>query len=127
LAVGLEMMSVRCLFVTFFKTDLVPNPKKKKKDWSREQLEKHNKEIQSLLGNLFLRITSEKIQSRLERRPIRLREIYEYKTLPFCVLLIDALRRMLEMFRECMNAFELGDALGGIIDVLRMVKFSFKK
>jgi len=35
-------------------------------DWSQEQLEKHSREIMSLLGNLYLRITSKKIQQRVE-------------------------------------------------------------
>lgn len=34
-------------------------------DWSREQLDKHSKEITSLLGNLLLRITSKKIEHRV--------------------------------------------------------------
>ncbi|KAJ3488505.1 hypothetical protein NLI96_g2773 [Meripilus lineatus] len=33
-------------------------------DWSTSQLEKHSKEITSLLGNLYLRITSQKIEAR---------------------------------------------------------------
>lgn len=34
-------------------------------DWSHEQLQKHSKEITSLLGNLYSRITSAKIQARV--------------------------------------------------------------
>jgi hypothetical protein len=43
-------------------------------DWSQEQLDKHSKEIQSLLGNFFLRITSRKIQSRIDGVPSRMLE-----------------------------------------------------
>ncbi|KAF8076974.1 tRNA synthetases class I (M)-domain-containing protein [Lyophyllum atratum] len=38
-------------------------------DWSREQLEKHDREIQSLLGNLLLRVTSPKISARASTAP----------------------------------------------------------
>ncbi|KAH7912233.1 tRNA synthetases class I (M)-domain-containing protein [Hygrophoropsis aurantiaca] len=39
-------------------------------DWSQEQLEKHADEIKSLLGNFFLRITSNAIAARVAQAPV---------------------------------------------------------
>ncbi|THG93680.1 hypothetical protein EW026_g7624 [Hermanssonia centrifuga] len=39
-------------------------------DWSHEQLDKHAREITSLLGNLLMRITAKKIQERTEGKPL---------------------------------------------------------
>lgn len=61
------MMSVSVSFIiiyhsmlTFLHTNI---------DWSQAQLTKHSKEIQSLLGNYFLRITSRKIYTSLATSP----------------------------------------------------------
>lgn len=91
-------------------------------DWSPEQLEKHADEIRSLLGNFFLRITSKKIQKRVASAP----------QLTFIQLLdqsldgpngdvLSSLRSLKGRVEQCMEKFEVGDALDAIILVLREV------
>ncbi|KAG2046603.1 hypothetical protein BDR06DRAFT_898939 [Suillus hirtellus] len=89
-------------------------------DWSPEQLEKHADEIRSLLGNFFLRITSRTIQKRVASVP----------QLTFVQLLdrsldgpngdvLSSLRSLKGRVEQCMEKFEVGDALDAIILVLR--------
>lgn len=90
-------------------------------DWSREQLEKHDREIQSLLGNYFLRITSQAIQARMDGvSPVSLQKIYEDTASPNHVLL-QATRSLPNKVRRAIDAMEMADALGAIVDVLRLV------
>ena len=93
-------------------------------DWSEEQIDKHRKEIQSLLGNLFLRITSIAIQTRiLSVQPRTLAEISkdEVEGSPNR-LLLNSLFELPDKFKTSMDNLEVSDALKLIIDVLRMVR-----
>jgi methionyl-tRNA synthetase len=96
-------------------------------DWSQKQLDKHRKEIQSLLGNLFLRITSATIQTRILGVPTRtLAEIHknEVEGSPNR-LLLSALLELPNKFKASMDDLEVSDALAAIIDILRLVRFLF--
>ncbi|KAF9463674.1 tRNA synthetases class I (M)-domain-containing protein [Collybia nuda] len=89
-------------------------------DWSREQLDKHNKELQSLLGNFFLRVTSKTIHTRMASAPpISIQEVYSEASSPNRAL-IDAQRALPENVRVSMDSMEVSDALGSIIDLLRL-------
>ncbi|RDB20211.1 Methionine--tRNA ligase, mitochondrial [Hypsizygus marmoreus] len=89
-------------------------------DWSREQLEKHDREIQSLLGNYFLRITSPTIQARMAgAQPRSLQQIHDDPTSPNREL-IQTQRDLPRKVQTYMDAMEVGEALGAIVDVLRL-------
>jgi hypothetical protein len=94
-------------------------------DWSQKQLDKHRKEIQSLLGNLFLRITSVTIQTRILGVPApTLAEIHKDEVegspnrLLLCVLL-----ELPDRFKANMDKLEVSDALAAIINILRLVSY----
>ena len=93
-------------------------------DWSPEQLEKHSDEIRSLLGNFFLRITSRAIQKRVASVP---------QQLTFAQLLeqsldgpngdvLSSLHTLKGRVEQCMERFEVGEALDAIVLVLREVR-----
>ncbi|KAG1818541.1 tRNA synthetases class I (M)-domain-containing protein [Suillus subaureus] len=84
-------------------------------DWSPEQLEKHADEIRSLLGNFFLRITSRTIRKRVASAP----------QFTFVQLLDQSLDGPNGRVEQCMEKFEVGDALDAIILVLREVRSLF--
>jgi methionyl-tRNA synthetase len=89
-------------------------------DWSFEQLEKHSKELQSLLGNYLLRVTSARITATaaagfedfqagdVPSHPSNLELARETEALPARV-------------KELMDNLELADALSAILDVLKLV------
>ncbi|KAG6867932.1 hypothetical protein C0993_009414 [Termitomyces sp. T159_Od127] len=91
-------------------------------DWSRTQLEKHNREIQSQLGNLLMRITSAKIAKRAETaHPLTISSIRAelQKESPILALL-DATKFLPSKVHSLMEQLELGDALDAIMEVLRV-------
>jgi methionyl-tRNA synthetase len=96
-------------------------------DWSQKQLDKHSKEIQSLLGNLFLRITSRKILSRLVGAPPRTFEEIHKAEPEWSLnrLLLDTLLDLPEKFKSSMDDLDVSNALALIVDVLRLVLFSY--
>ena len=96
-------------------------------DWSQDQVEKHHKEIQSLLGNFFLRITSQTIQMRMAGAPhLSLEEIYaDEASLALIRTLIQATRELPEKVKRYMDALEMADALGAVMELLRLVCFAF--
>ncbi|KAJ8092629.1 methionyl-tRNA synthetase [Marasmius tenuissimus] len=93
-------------------------------DWSHDQLSKHDKELQSLLGNLFLRVTSPKIRgpavSTIEESSLngllkeptpeqgRWRE------------LISASATMSTKVGNAMEELRMAEALEEIVDVLKL-------
>ncbi|KAG5640555.1 hypothetical protein DXG03_008118 [Asterophora parasitica] len=92
-------------------------------DWSREQLEKHDREIQSLLGNFLLRATSPKIASRAAGvQPVSLQAIHPS---PPILALLTATKQLPPKLRSAMESLELGDALGEVIDLLRVANKTF--
>jgi methionyl-tRNA synthetase len=91
-------------------------------DWSQTQLDKHHKEIQSMLGNLFLRITSQKIQDRLVGVSSRtLQEIHQDEAEGSSIrILMDALLELPDEFKASMDDLEVSDALAMVIGVLHL-------
>ncbi|KAG5650182.1 hypothetical protein H0H81_000404 [Sphagnurus paluster] len=99
-------------------------------DWSREQLEKHDREIQSLLGNFLLRATSPKIAARAAgAEPVSLQAVFDAQQsaqTPGPILaLMTANRQLPEKLRLAMEGMELGDALGEVVEVLRVANKTF--
>ncbi|KAF8227591.1 hypothetical protein L208DRAFT_1365815 [Tricholoma matsutake] len=91
-------------------------------DWSQRQLEKHTKEIQSMLGNLFLRTTSVAMQGRILGGPPRtFEEILrdEAERSPNR-LLFHAVLDLPDKFQAYMDKLEISDALAAIVDILRL-------
>ncbi|KAG6849942.1 hypothetical protein H0H93_003314 [Arthromyces matolae] len=94
-------------------------------DWSRTQLDKHKREIQSQLGNLLLRITSPKITAQANlASPSTLSSIYsqlrENQPDSPLLALLDATMSMPRQMSSSMERLELGDALDAIMEVLRV-------
>ncbi|KAG5731989.1 hypothetical protein E4T56_gene18290 [Termitomyces sp. T112] len=91
-------------------------------DWSRTQLEKHDREIQSRLGNLLMRITSTKIAERANTAPhLTISSIRaELRNESPILALLDATKSMPSKVHLLMEQLELGDALNEIMEVLRL-------
>lgn len=93
-------------------------------DWSHDQLEKHSREIMSLLGNLYLRITSKKIQKRVEdeTRPSLVdiaRRAPEESSLQDLITTVDRLHALVQ---ERMQGLLVADALDDIMLTLQKVR-----
>ncbi|KAI0650852.1 tRNA synthetases class I (M)-domain-containing protein [Trametes meyenii] len=87
-------------------------------DWSQEQLQKHSREIISLLGNLFLRTTSAKIAKRVaavppRRGPALVPEASAYAPLR------AALNALAPTFEAHMARFQVADALEAVVLALQ--------
>ncbi|KAI0722508.1 tRNA synthetases class I (M)-domain-containing protein [Earliella scabrosa] len=85
-------------------------------DWSQEQLQKHSREIISLLGNLFMRATSKKIMSKVSRAPRT-----DVKLIPESNAvspLLRALQGLAPTFDGHIRAFQLADAVEVIVQAL---------
>ncbi|CAA7268515.1 unnamed protein product [Cyclocybe aegerita] len=103
-------------------------------DWSTEQLEKHHNEIQSLLGNYFLRITSKALRAIVEKASPDPKECLSAAAQGRHIPPIETpkeehnwdtntalLRDVFDLpskFHACMNNFEAGKALEHIVEVL---------
>lgn len=93
-------------------------------DWSREQLEKHSRELMSLLGNLYLRITSKKIQERtagVEAESIAeiASQAPEGSTLKDLLSSVSSLNSLVQ---KRMQGLLVADALEDIMSTLQKVK-----
>lgn len=105
-------------------------------DWSPEQLTKHSKELQSLLGNYFLRVTSERISAVAQRASSPLptltsiancqpaaTESNASETIeepnPNRSLLLSA-RALPTQVQKALDNLEVGEALEEIIALLRL-------
>ncbi|EAU82630.2 methionine-tRNA synthetase [Coprinopsis cinerea okayama7 len=86
-------------------------------DWSFEQLEKHSKELQSLLGNYLLRITSARITAAAAAGYEQQSEASPHALNLELAREVDALPRRVQ---ELMNNLEVADALSSILDVLKL-------
>ena len=85
-------------------------------DWSFEQLEKHAKELQSLLGNYLLRVNSARI-IKSAKRP----DIIPEKTIhPLNGELLDAALALPLLVKGKMESMEIAEALEAILEVLRL-------
>ncbi|KAG6833592.1 hypothetical protein H0H87_004219 [Tephrocybe sp. NHM501043] len=96
--------------------------------WSRAQLDKHDREIQSQLGNLLMRITSPKIGNRASEAPAQSlasihAELTDKHDSPILVLL-DATKSMPQKMRAAMDGLELGEALDQVMELLRVTNKS---
>ncbi|KAH9854937.1 tRNA synthetases class I (M)-domain-containing protein [Lenzites betulinus] len=85
-------------------------------DWSQEQLQKHSREIISLLGNLYLRATSAKIMKRVapvpRPAPSLISESSAYAPL------LSSLKALASTFEGQMHRFEVADAVETIVQAL---------
>lgn len=95
-------------------------------DWSAEQLEKHGKELQSLVGNYLLRVVSEKIAKAAERGRVGSGEaegpyVFQHEANAELVREVGALPRKVG---ECMERLEVAEAVEGVVDVLKLVRIS---
>ncbi|KAF9071105.1 tRNA synthetases class I (M)-domain-containing protein [Rhodocollybia butyracea] len=82
-------------------------------DWSHEQLAKHDKELQAVLGNLFMRITSPSITARMSG-PIQTEPVGRFS------LLMAATRGLPDLVSADMDRMEAANALEKIVDLLRL-------
>ncbi|KAH8096607.1 tRNA synthetases class I (M)-domain-containing protein [Cristinia sonorae] len=87
--------------------------------WDSEQLEKVSKEISSLLGNLFLRITSKSIQIRALKGEKLLSSTKENGIGEESAKLIGKLQNLRDVVQQNMNALVPAEALEEITLVLR--------
>jgi len=94
-------------------------------DWSQSQLEKHRHEIQSLLGNYFLRVTSPKLVERaLAAHPLSLDEIQEAQQGQFSKALIQLIslqRDTAKKVGEKMQNLEVSEALRHLVELMHLV------
>lgn len=93
-------------------------------DWSQEQLEKHAFELQSLLGNFYLRVTSKAIQKRLSpdchaRFPVLIDESAKVPALHEAVTSLQSLSQRVD---ENLQLLQVSDALDAIVQQLLMVR-----
>ncbi|KAL0067063.1 methionyl-tRNA synthetase [Marasmius tenuissimus] len=93
-------------------------------DWSHDQLSKHDKELQSLLGNLFLRVTSPKIRgpavSTIEESSLNglLKEPTPEQSR--WRELVSASATMSTKVGSAMEELRMAEALEEIVDVLKL-------
>lgn len=91
-------------------------------DWSREQLDNHNREIQSLLGNFLLRISSQKIRARFPDGPIDLlsacAQINHIPSLQGVLKATGLLPAKIQA--EIETRMNVSDAIEHIVDVLKL-------
>ncbi|KAE9401572.1 hypothetical protein BT96DRAFT_880158 [Gymnopus androsaceus JB14] len=82
-------------------------------DWSHVQVAKHDKELQAVLGNLFMRITSPAIASRMATESSQSdKELF--------VPLIEASNALPAVVSNYLDKMNVADALEAIVDVLRL-------
>jgi methionyl-tRNA synthetase len=93
------------------------------KDWSNEQLQKHSHEIQSLVGNFYLRITSPKITSLVASDPPLEGddESFVRDSHPENDTVLSSLSTLAQEVESSLNDLEMSQALEHITSVLRRV------
>ncbi|KAJ4000009.1 tRNA synthetases class I (M)-domain-containing protein [Lentinula boryana] len=82
-------------------------------DWSHVQLAKHDKELQTILGNLFMRITSPAIASRMAPASS---DIHNETFVP----LLIASKALPSLVSSHMDRVNVADALEAVVDVLKL-------
>ncbi|KAH9060995.1 tRNA synthetases class I (M)-domain-containing protein [Lactarius vividus] len=90
-------------------------------DWSSEQLENHASELQSLLGNFYLRSTSVAIRKRLpENFQSCSRETLEHSTdVEKLIEVMDPLKSLAAVVDSHLEELRIAEALEGIISQLK--------
>lgn len=140
---GLGMMLVSLGAYSFFAASIPNSWVLYSPDWSNEQLRKHKDELQSLLGNFYLRLLSKKIISRLPQshqhvpldRSILLKhELHQHADSPreseianasgVCRELRASLSELSQVVDTRLRKFEVAEALEAIIACLNDVCFS---
>ena len=108
-------------FLKFISRTVLMRPTWVAADWSQSQLLKHSREIVSLLGNLFMRATSDKIMKKVAdvkpRNPLLVSESSASKPL------LDALKVLAPKFDDNLRKFELADAVEAVVAALSEVRF----
>lgn len=106
------------------------SPHLKPSDWSKPQLEKHSREIQSMLGNYFLRVTSPKLVARattatphLSLRNIRKRyAVRDDELSKSLIQLMDLQRDTPLKVKQEMENLEIAEALQHLTELMRVVR-----
>ena len=96
-------------------------------DWSSEQLENNASELQSLLGNFYLRITSAAIRKRLpEDFRLDSRKTLERSTdFEKLTEVVDSLKGLATVVDNHLEEFRIAEALEAIISQLKAVRPDF--
>lgn len=90
-------------------------------DWSGDQLKKHFKEIQALLGNTLLRITSKRIADNMKGATTpTLDDILRNKTSPHASV-IEASQALAANVASLLGQMEVADAVAQVVELLRHV------
>ena len=85
---------------------------------------KHFKEIQSLLGNFLLRVTSDRIHAATKgASSMTVEDISRDKSSPNASV-IEAQRELADSVAHCLGQMEVADAVGQIVELLRLVSAS---
>ncbi|PFH48978.1 hypothetical protein AMATHDRAFT_148665 [Amanita thiersii Skay4041] len=88
-------------------------------DWSRSQLNKHFKEIQSLLGNFLLRITSDRFVAATQgASPLTLDDVLRDKSSPNAPV-VEAHRALADKLASSLKRKEVADAIECVVELLR--------
>ncbi len=98
-------------------------------DWSKSQLEKHNREIQFMLGNYFLRVTSPKLVERAAAATphLSLDDIWNHyaarddELSKSLIQLMDLQRDTPLKVQQEMKTLEIARALQHLTELMRMV------
>ncbi|KAI8982782.1 tRNA synthetases class I (M)-domain-containing protein [Trametes punicea] len=88
-------------------------------DWSQEQLQKHSREIISLLGNLLLRATSAKITQRVASVPRPSVALISDPGASGLSPLLASLKTLAPTFERHMELFQVADAVEAIVLTLQ--------
>ncbi|KAH9899436.1 tRNA synthetases class I (M)-domain-containing protein [Cubamyces lactineus] len=88
-------------------------------DWSQEQLQKHCREIISLLGNLFLRATSRKIMKRVASVPRPSVSLLSGTGTSSLAPLLSSLKALAPSYEQNMQRFQVADAVEAIVLALQ--------
>ncbi|KAK7470396.1 methionyl-tRNA synthetase [Stygiomarasmius scandens] len=91
-------------------------------DWSHSQVSKHDKELQALVGNLFMRVTSATMMSRVKEalhNSDGAAELSEDLRLAFREL-SDASAALAGKVKGNLDEMEVADALDSVVDLLRL-------
>jgi methionyl-tRNA synthetase len=122
--VGLDLYLATRLWLTFVH----------RKDWSTVQADKYLNEIRSLLGNFFMRITSNAIRSRLSSLPEPTPSLTEISSLTFLPgntlhehnrRVLTTLENLGSSVRSRLEGLDVAEALSLVVLCLREVRIPF--
>jgi methionyl-tRNA synthetase len=98
-------------------------------DWSDEQLDKHRAEIVAYIGNFFMRITSNKIVTNVEKARARsLQDVFDELPNDDPNKITIAMKNALpDKVASCLARLEVANALQEIVDVLKQANGAMTK